>query len=435
MVAAMAETNKFRVIIAGGGVIGLTLANALERAGIDFILLEKRQIAPDLGASISLLCHNSRVYEQLGVVGLINAATVPLLDRLHFNKNGYQWEDGGVLKGISVKTQQPFRFMERRFLLQTLYDNLRDKSKIHTQAGVQSFVETACGVTVFAENGERYEGSMLVGADGVHSTVRQLLSQAAAATNPARAAHLMSPFTASYRAIFATSHNINYRTQMPYMPDGTVHVAYHRGASGVAATGVKGLVFWCLFVKEDETTRTPDCPRYSEKDAEATIQQFGYLNLGSGYTFRDLWNSKAKAAMFPMEEGIVKESWNNGGRVILVGDSASKATINPGLGANTHVEGVCHLMNEMVGLLKQSPAPLTEEITEIFNKYEELQRPRAELIVTLSGFITRYEAMETWWMRLLLPVISWLPVGLMSTLLARHFAVVPTFNFLPKPNA
>ncbi|KAJ3563945.1 hypothetical protein NPX13_g8016 [Xylaria arbuscula] len=431
----MAKPDNFRVIIAGGGVTGLTLANALERAGIDFILLEKREIAPDLGASISLLCHNSRVYEQLGVVNLLDAATVPLLDRHHFSQDGYQFEDSGVLKGISTKTKRPFRFMERRFCLQTLYDNLRNKSRVHAQVGVRSFEENDWGVTVFANNGERYEGSILVGADGAHSTVRQLLSRAAASTDPARASRLMSPFTASYRAIFATSRNVNLDTQRPYMPDGTVHVVYHEGVSGVAATGVKGLVFWFLFVKEDKTTRTPDCPRYSEKDAEATIGQLGHLHLGSDYTFRDLWNNKFKAAMFPMEEGVIKGPWNNGGRVVLVGDSVSKATINAGLGGNTHIEGVCHLMNEIMELLKHSPAPGTNEITEMFSKYEGKQRPRAELTVTLSGFITRYEAMETWWMRLLMPVMRWLPVGLMSTLLAKHFVAGPLIKFPPRPEA
>ncbi|KAI0467605.1 FAD/NAD(P)-binding domain-containing protein [Xylaria cf. heliscus] len=428
----MAKTSNFKVIIAGGGISGLTLANALDRAGIDFILLEKRQIAPDLGASISLLCQNSRVYEQLGVVNLFNAATVPLLDRLHFNKDGYWFEDGGVLKGISLKTQRPFRFMERRFFLQTLYDNLKDKSKVHTHIGVQAFMETDMGVTVFADNGEQYEGSMLVGADGVYSTVRQLLSQAA--TDPARANNLRSPFTASYRAIFATSQNINLNTQTPNVPDGTVHVVYHKGVSGVAATGVKGLVFWFLFVKEDETTCTPNCPTYSEKDAKETIGKFGHLSIGPGYTFRDLWNSKVNAAMFPMEEGIIKGPWNNGGRVVLVGDSASKATVNPGLGGNTHVEGICHLVNEMMELLKQSPVPCAKEITKMFNKYEEKQRPRAQLTVAISSFITRYEAMETWWMRLLMNVMSRLPVGLMSTLLAKHFTAAPLFNFLPRPD-
>ena len=51
-------TSNFRVIIAGAGISGLTLANALQRTGIDFILLEGRnEIAPQVGASIGMcLC-------------------------------------------------------------------------------------------------------------------------------------------------------------------------------------------------------------------------------------------------------------------------------------------------------------------------------------------------------------------------------------------
>jgi hypothetical protein len=92
-------------------------------------------------------------------------------------------------------------------------------------------------------------------------------------------------------------------------------------------------------------------------------------------------------------------------------------------------------MNEIMELLKHSPAPGTNEITEMFSKYEGKQRSRAELTVTLSGFITRYEAMETWWMRLLMPVMRWLPVGLMSTLLAKHFVAGPLIKFPPRPEA
>ncbi|KAI1270107.1 hypothetical protein F5Y18DRAFT_434536 [Xylariaceae sp. FL1019] len=431
----MSQGHKFKVIIAGGGVIGLTLANALEKAGIDYVLLEKRTIAPDLGASIGILCHNSMVYEQLGMFDKLAAVTLPLLDRLHFNEHGYQFEDGGVLKGVRDKTNRPVRMIERRFLLQTLFDNLGDKTKVRSRVGAESFVERDDGVTVTADNGEKYEASILIGADGANSAIRKLMAQAAAVSGEdAKARDLMSPFAASYRAVYAISKNINSDTGAPFMANGAIHTLYDQGVSGATATGVDGLIFWFLFVKNVVVTHVPNCPSYSEKDVEATIEEFGHLEHGRGYSIRDLWNSKIKATMFPMEEGMVKGSWNNGGRVVLVGDSVSKATINAGLGGNAHVEAVCHLANAMVELLACSSMPSTEEITEMFQRYENQQRQRAQLTVTISGFLTRYEAMETWWARLLTHVMRLLPESVLSTLLVKHLAAGPLMNFLPAPD-
>ena len=49
------ESKPFNVIVAGGSVSGLALANMLEQAGIDYVVLEKHeQIAPNLGASIAI---------------------------------------------------------------------------------------------------------------------------------------------------------------------------------------------------------------------------------------------------------------------------------------------------------------------------------------------------------------------------------------------
>jgi glycine/D-amino acid oxidase-like deaminating enzyme len=52
MSIAVEQTRPFRVLIAGGSITGLSLALILEKAGIDYILLEKREIAPQFGASV-----------------------------------------------------------------------------------------------------------------------------------------------------------------------------------------------------------------------------------------------------------------------------------------------------------------------------------------------------------------------------------------------
>lgn len=73
------ETSTFRVVVAGGGVVGLTLANILERAGIDYILLEaKSTLTPELGASIAVQANGARILDQLGCYDPLLKTTIPI---------------------------------------------------------------------------------------------------------------------------------------------------------------------------------------------------------------------------------------------------------------------------------------------------------------------------------------------------------------------
>jgi 2-polyprenyl-6-methoxyphenol hydroxylase-like FAD-dependent oxidoreductase len=67
LLSNMSEKSSFKVIIAGGGIAGLTLANSLSQAHIDYILLEARdEIAPQVGASIGIFAQGGRILDQLG---------------------------------------------------------------------------------------------------------------------------------------------------------------------------------------------------------------------------------------------------------------------------------------------------------------------------------------------------------------------------------
>lgn len=62
------KPHSFKVVIAGGSVAGLAMANILEAYNIDYVLLEAYpHIAPQVGASIGLLPHGNRILDQLGL--------------------------------------------------------------------------------------------------------------------------------------------------------------------------------------------------------------------------------------------------------------------------------------------------------------------------------------------------------------------------------
>jgi 2-polyprenyl-6-methoxyphenol hydroxylase-like FAD-dependent oxidoreductase len=56
--------NELKVVIVGGGVAGLSLANMLEKASINYSLLEAHpDLASQVGASIALLPNGLRILD------------------------------------------------------------------------------------------------------------------------------------------------------------------------------------------------------------------------------------------------------------------------------------------------------------------------------------------------------------------------------------
>lgn len=76
-------------------------------------------------------------------------------------------------------------FVRRQDYIETLYNSIEDKSKIRFRTGVVSFSEAEHGIRVTTDNGgESIEGSVLVGADGVNSTIRALMAQSLKGEHP-----------------------------------------------------------------------------------------------------------------------------------------------------------------------------------------------------------------------------------------------------------
>ena len=101
---------SFHVLIVGGSVAGLTLANVLEQYGIEYTVIEKhRTIAPQVGASIGMLPHGSRILEQLGCYYEMRAMCGPVTGA------GVYGPDGNALNinpksGDGLKEMLVFRY-------------------------------------------------------------------------------------------------------------------------------------------------------------------------------------------------------------------------------------------------------------------------------------------------------------------------------------
>jgi 2-polyprenyl-6-methoxyphenol hydroxylase-like FAD-dependent oxidoreductase len=106
------EHPNFKVIIVGGSVSGLTLANMLEKLNIDYVVLESyKTIAPQVGASIGLQANGLRILDQLGCADtLVDLVDTPLHSqilrdskRLSNSRAGLGSLENGMQEALCVK--------------------------------------------------------------------------------------------------------------------------------------------------------------------------------------------------------------------------------------------------------------------------------------------------------------------------------------------
>lgn len=206
------ESKPFKVIIAGGSVAGLSLALMLERNGIDFVILEGySSIAPQVGASIGMLPNGLRILDQLGCCDdMLKRADVHVSDLFFRDSRGQpfwsfkgfggqmkkQWVLiyhthvlvmgilGFVLRLFFGRHGYPIVFLERRILVQTLYDHIQDKSKVLTSEKVVTVKNSISHVTVTTSTGKSFTGDMVAGADGINSTIRQKMWEESQSIDP-----------------------------------------------------------------------------------------------------------------------------------------------------------------------------------------------------------------------------------------------------------
>lgn len=87
--AAHDAMAPFKVIIVGGSITGLALANMLEQYGIDFVVLEKHnQIAPQLGAGFGIWPNGARILDQLGCYEALEKVNEPVNSIVGYDGDG-----------------------------------------------------------------------------------------------------------------------------------------------------------------------------------------------------------------------------------------------------------------------------------------------------------------------------------------------------------
>ncbi|KAH7144772.1 hypothetical protein DER46DRAFT_651354 [Fusarium sp. MPI-SDFR-AT-0072] len=371
----------FKVIIVGGSVAGLSVANMLERFDIDYVLLEAYpHIAPQVGASIGILPNGFRILDQLGCFE-------PILDiagDCRYTLGGMYGPDGLPLAAPSAtslsvhfekRVGYPSIFIDRQMLLQVLYKNLKHKDRVLTKKRVSRIELVDGGVQAYTEDGFVYEGDIVVGADGIHSAVRDEMWRLGKEQSPGYFPEdENSRVPVSTRCIFGISKRpsaLGSRSQQMVVGEGHAYLI-------IAAP--RDRTYWFLFDGLPETKHGKNISKYTKADEEGLVKERRDDHITRDVTFGELYDQKIMSTLVPLEE-YVFDRWHYK-RIVTIGDSAHKIDPASGQGGNGAMESAALFVNALVRQLKLSPqGPSDSQIDSALSEVHALRYERAKRLV------------------------------------------------------
>jgi salicylate hydroxylase len=161
-----------RVVVVGAGIGGLSAALALRHAGFDAHVYEQSTVLREVGAGIAISPNAVKVLHWLGLAEALRAAGVASI-----SLDSRDWQTGALLGRVPlgdaavIRWGAPFYNVHRADLHDALRAALGDQH-ITLSSRCVAVERQASTVTVRFADGREATGDLVIGADGIHSAVR-----------------------------------------------------------------------------------------------------------------------------------------------------------------------------------------------------------------------------------------------------------------------
>lgn len=369
--------NK-KILIAGGGIGGLTAALSLHKAGFDVWVYESTAEVKPLGVGINLLPHAVRVLTNLGLQDAMSQVAIATSELIYFNKFGQQiWsEPRGMYAGYHWPQFSVHRGTFQMLLLQKVKEVI-GAERVLTGHHLQFCEQIENGISaVFIDKKNNVNitvnADALIGADGIHSVVRKQFYPVEGIPNFSgiilhRGTTIAKPFLSGSSMIMAGSRSKKFVAYPITQPD----------ADG------NQLINWIadLQVGEEQNIMVRDWNRRA--DQEKLLQQFRKWEF-SWLDVPALINNAEAIYEFPMSDRDPLPKWSFG-NITLLGDAAHP--MYP-IGSNGASQAI--LDAECLTECLQS----NDDITLAFNKYEAIRMPATGNIVLQNRKMGPEEVMQ-----------------------------------------
>jgi len=165
-----------QIIIAGAGIGGLTAALCLRQIGARIILLEQARALEPVGAGIQLSPNAMQVLTRLGLSqALSDRAFRPKALEMRDGRSGRQIFSIPLTDQTEARWGAPYLHIHRRDLIEVLQTKADQDPGIELQLGRKLVKYQHHNQTVQAHmsDGQAISADLLIGADGIHSVIRE----------------------------------------------------------------------------------------------------------------------------------------------------------------------------------------------------------------------------------------------------------------------
>ncbi|KAI1082434.1 FAD/NAD(P)-binding domain-containing protein [Whalleya microplaca] len=380
-----------RVIVVGAGIAGLFLALLLDKAEIDFVVLEARsEIALQEGAGVVCNGNGMRIFDQLGVADeIINQGSGTLVDACYHSPDGTVYFPN---KGFSALLEKmngyPMVILDRQHLLRIVYGRNSKQSNIITGARVASVDEFEDGVEVTTTDGRRFTGDILVGADGAHSMVRQEMWRLGREREPGYFTdNGIDQIKCNWITLFGIS------TYPDAIPVNSANVTFNNGTSIDTMRAANDKIYFFLTKRLPKELTGKEIPRFTKDDHDKFAKEHWNDPVRGDVKFRDLYTNVIRTTLVPLQQYVLPKSHFR--RILVIGDAAHKLHYATGQGAMTAIEDGAVFINLLTRELKSSPSAhlSAPQVRKILSKMQELRIERTKSLMKES-FVT--QGLHSW---------------------------------------
>jgi 2-polyprenyl-6-methoxyphenol hydroxylase-like FAD-dependent oxidoreductase len=353
----MSGIHDLSIAIVGAGMGGMAVAGTLRRAGFTKIAIyEQASRFARIGAGIQMMPNSMKVLRGIGVEdGLRRVAFAPYS---HLNRMGETGEVTNELLMPESLYGAPYLCMHRADLHDALA-SVVPHEVVHLNKKLVGLAQTGKRVTLAFGDGSRESADLVIGADGVHSTVRDLI------LGPEKPLH---KGRVAYRAVFPAAlmngQDIGPSRTKWWGTDRHIVIYYTKAD--------RSEIYFVTSVPEPAEWMTRES--WSAKgDVEQLRSEYEHFHP----EVRAVLNACPDCHKWAILEREPLSHWSEG-RVVLLGDACHPMTPYMAQGAATSIEDAAILARCL-------EAVQGDDIEAALERYEAHRKPRTSRIQAISS--------------------------------------------------